>query len=49
MFPGVAHRPADRGAATEPDDADRAIERVTAADFVEGGGVLEPRLERTGV
>ena len=34
-FPGVAHRPADRGAAAEPHDADRAIERVAAADFVE--------------
>ena len=39
-LPGVAHRPADRGAATEPADADRAIERVAAADLVEGGGVL---------
>ena len=34
-FLGVAHRAADRGAAAEPDDADRGIERVAAADFVE--------------
>ena len=34
-FLGVAHRPADRGAAAEPHDADRAIEGVAAADFVE--------------
>ena len=39
-FAGIAHRPADRGAAAEPHDADRGIERVAAADFVEMGGVL---------
>ena len=32
---GIAHRPADRGAAAEPHDADRGIERVAAADLVE--------------
>src|SRR5258705_6404642 len=39
-FLGIAHRPANRGAATERSDTDRAIERVAAADFVECGGVL---------
>ena len=39
-FAGVAHRPADRGAAAEPHDSDRGIERVAAADLVEMGGVL---------
>src|SRR4051812_31661731 len=39
-FLGIAHRPADRGAATEPNDADRAIERIAATDLVECGGVL---------
>src|SRR3954469_5669209 len=36
----ASHRPADRGAATEPNNPDCAIERVAAADFVECGGVL---------
>ena len=39
-FAGIAHRAADRGAAAEPHDADRGIERVAAADFVEMAGVL---------
>src|SRR5271167_1647014 len=39
-FAGIAHRPADRSAAAEPDDADRTIERVAAADFLEMAGVL---------
>ena len=39
-FAGVAHRAADRGAAAETDDSDRAVERVAAADFVEMAGVL---------
>ena len=34
-FAGVAHRSADRGAAAEAHDADRGIERVAAADFIE--------------
>ena len=39
-FAGIAHRAADRGAAAEAHDADRGVERVAAADFLEMAGVL---------
>ena len=46
-FAGIAHRAADRGAAAEPHDADRGIERVAAADFVEMAGIyLEAALRQ---
>src|SRR5262249_32450868 len=37
---GIAHGAADRGASAEPHDADRGIERVAAADFIEGRRIL---------
>ena len=37
---GIAHRAADRGAATEAHDSDGAIERVAAADFFEMAGMF---------
>src|SRR5882724_7654172 len=39
-FLDVTHRPADRGAAAEPHDSDRGIERIAAADLVKMGGIL---------
>src|SRR4029077_13056965 len=38
-FLRIAHRSADRSAATEPYDSDRGVERIAAADLVEMTGI----------